>query len=110
MTSALTRNSIVAFIAAFAISFGLYLVGRLTQFAPEALRGLFAFLSIDSHFENISRGVIDSRDVIYYLWVIGVSLLWRRCRSSRGGGDSHGRTGLREDDRRRRNAGGAAPR
>ncbi len=36
---------------------------------------LFAFLSIDSHFENISRGVIDTRDVIYYLSVIGVSLL-----------------------------------
>ena len=36
---------------------------------------VFAFLSIDSHFENISRGVIDSRDVIYYLSVIGVSLL-----------------------------------
>jgi ABC-2 type transport system permease protein len=75
MTSAFTRNSIVAFIAAFAISFALYLIGRLTQFAPEGLRGLFAFLSIDSHFENISRGVIDSRDVVYYLSVICVSLL-----------------------------------
>jgi ABC-2 type transport system permease protein len=75
MTSAFTRNSIVAFIAAFAISFSLYLIGRLGQFAPESLRGLFAFLSIDSHFENISRGIVDSRDVIYYLSVIGVSLL-----------------------------------
>ena len=75
MTSAFTRNSIVAFIAAFAISFSLYLIGRLGQFAPESLRGLFAFLSIDSHFENISRGIVDSRDVIYYFSVIGVSLL-----------------------------------
>jgi ABC-2 type transport system permease protein len=75
MCSAFTRNSIVAFIAAFAISFALYLFGRLTQFVPESLRGIVAFLSIDGHFENIGRGVIDSRDVIYYLSVIGVSLL-----------------------------------
>jgi ABC-2 type transport system permease protein len=75
MCSAFTRNSIIAFIVAFAISFALYLFGRLTQFVPAALQPILAFLSIDAHFENISRGVIDSRDVIYYLSVIGVSLL-----------------------------------
>jgi ABC-2 type transport system permease protein len=75
MCSAFTRNSIVAFIAAFGISFGLYLLGRLTQFVPEGLQPLVSFLSIDGHFENISRGVIDSRDVIYYLSVIGTCLL-----------------------------------
>jgi ABC-2 type transport system permease protein len=75
MTSSFTRNSIVSFIVAFAISFSLYLIGRLTQFVPPSLQALTSFLSIDSHFENISRGVIDSRDVIYYLSVIGVCLL-----------------------------------
>jgi ABC-2 type transport system permease protein len=75
MASSLTRNSIVSFIVAFAISFALYLLGRLTQFLPEALQKLVAFLSIDGHFENIGRGVIDSRDVIYYLSVMAVCLL-----------------------------------
>jgi ABC-2 type transport system permease protein len=75
MTSSFTRNSIVSFIVAFAISFALYLIGRLTQFVPPSLQALTSFLSIDSHFENISRGVIDSRDVIYYLSVVGVCLL-----------------------------------
>jgi ABC-2 type transport system permease protein len=75
MTSSFTRNSIIAFIAAFAISFALYLFGRLTQFVPPALQPVLAFLSIDSHFENIGRGVIDSRDVIYYLSVMGTCLL-----------------------------------
>jgi ABC-2 type transport system permease protein len=75
MTSSFTRNSIVAFIMAFAISFALYLFGRLTQFVPPALQPVIAFLSIDGHFENVSRGVIDSRDVVYYLSVIGVCLL-----------------------------------
>jgi ABC-2 type transport system permease protein len=75
MASALTRNSIVSFIVAFAISFALYLLGRLTQFLPQSLQKLVAFLSIDGHFENIGRGVVDSRDVIYYLSVMTVSLL-----------------------------------
>jgi ABC-2 type transport system permease protein len=75
MTSSFTRNSIIAFIAAFAISFALYLFGRLTQFVPPALQPILAFLSIESHFENIGRGVIDSRDVIYYLSVTGTCLL-----------------------------------
>jgi len=75
MCSAFTRNSIIAFIVAFAISFALYLFGRLTQFVPATLQPILAFLSIEAHFENISRGVIDSRDVIYYLSVIAVSLL-----------------------------------
>jgi len=75
MTSSFTRNSIIAFIAAFAISFALYLFGRLTQFVPQTLQPILAFLSIESHFENIGRGVIDSRDVIYYLSVTGTCLL-----------------------------------
>jgi ABC-2 type transport system permease protein len=75
MASSFTRNSIVSFIVAFAISFVLYLIGKITQFVPQSVQWLTSFLSIDSHFENISRGVIDSRDVIYYLSMIGVALL-----------------------------------
>jgi ABC-2 type transport system permease protein len=75
MASSLTRNQIVAFILAFAISFGLYLFGRVVQIVPPAVQPVVAFLSIDNHFEAISRGVIDSRDVFYYLSVIAVSLV-----------------------------------
>ncbi|HEX3697281.1 MAG TPA: ABC transporter permease subunit [Polyangia bacterium] len=75
MASSYTRNQIVAFIVSFAICFALYLLGRISQFVPELLQPLFVFLSIDTHFENISRGVIDSRDVIYYVSVMVVCLL-----------------------------------
>jgi ABC-2 type transport system permease protein len=75
MASSFTRNSIVSFIVAFAISFVLYLIGKITQFVPPSLQAVTSFLAIDGHFENVSRGVIDSRDVIYYLSVMGVSLL-----------------------------------
>ena len=75
MCSAFTRNSIIAFISAFGVCFALYLFGRLTQFMPPAIQPLVSFLSIDGHFDNVSRGVIDSRDVIYYLSVIVTCLL-----------------------------------
>jgi ABC-2 type transport system permease protein len=75
MASTFTRNQIVAFIIGFAISFALFLFYRLVQFMPEALRPLLAYLSVESHFEAISRGVIDSRDVVYYLSVMVVSLV-----------------------------------
>jgi ABC-2 type transport system permease protein len=75
MASSYTRNQIVAFIVSFAICFALYLLGRISQFVPESLQALFSFLSIDTHFENISRGVIDTRDVIYYVSVMAVCLL-----------------------------------
>ena len=75
MASSLTRNQIIAFIVAFAISFALFLFGKLTQFVPESLQPIVSFLSIDGHFDNISRGVIDTRDVLYYLSVITVCLL-----------------------------------
>jgi len=75
MCSAFTRNSIVAFISSFGISFALFLCGRLTQVVPEFLQPIVAFISIDNHFENVGRGVIDTRDVLYYLSVIGTCLL-----------------------------------
>ena len=75
MASTLTRNQIVAFIIGFAISFSLYLFYRLVPFMPESLRPMLAYLSVESHFDGMSRGIIDSRDVIYYLSVMVVSLV-----------------------------------
>ncbi len=75
MASSFTKNQIVAFIVAFAISFALYLFGRIVQIVPPSLQPLVSFLSMDNHFESISRGVIDTRDLLYYLSVMVVSLM-----------------------------------
>ncbi len=75
MASSFSRNQIVAFIVSFAICFALYLFGRIVQIVPEQLQPVIQFLSIDNHFESISRGVIDSRDIVYYLSVMVVSLV-----------------------------------
>jgi ABC-2 type transport system permease protein len=75
MASSLTRNQIVAFILAFAISFALFIFGQVNQYAPDWIAPVLAFLSMGNHFESLSRGVIDSRDVIYYVSVMVVSLV-----------------------------------
>jgi ABC-2 type transport system permease protein len=75
MASSFTRNQVVSLIIAFGICFALFLFGKVLPFVPEKVQPLVAFLSTDTHFENVSRGVIDSRDVIYYASVIVVSLL-----------------------------------
>ena len=75
MASSFTRNQVVSLIVAFGICFALFLLGKVLPFVPEKLQPLVAFLSTDSHFENVSRGVIDSRDVLYYASVIVVTLL-----------------------------------
>lgn len=66
MASALTRSQIVAFIVAWGICFALFLFGKIGVLLPKSLQPLFDYLSLDAHFQNIARGVIDTRDLVYY--------------------------------------------
>ena len=72
--SSLTRNQIIAFIVAMAICFSLTLIDKILFFLPPSMVGVLEYLGADFHFENISKGVIDSRDIIYFLSVIFVGL------------------------------------
>ena len=72
--SSLTRNQIVAFIMGMAICFSLTLIDKVLFFLPQSLLGFLQYLGADFHFENISKGVIDSRDVLYFLSVCLVGL------------------------------------
>ncbi len=69
--SALTENQIVAFILAMALSFVFYLgfdfIGG--SGVPYLVEQLFSWLSINNHYLSISRGVIDFRDLIYFLGI-----------------------------------------
>ena len=67
--SALTRNQIIAFIVGMAICFSLTLVDKMLFFIPQSLLGVIGYLGADFHFRNISKGIIDSRDIIYFLSV-----------------------------------------
>jgi len=72
--SALTRNQIVAFIIGMAICFGLTLVDQMVFFLPHAMLKTLAYLAADVHFENIAKGIVDTRDILYFLSVCFIGL------------------------------------
>jgi ABC-2 type transport system permease protein len=71
-----TKNQIVAFILTILLSFSLFILGEDLVLAniPNTLTPLFAFVGLGKHFVSIQRGIIDSRDIIYYLSVTGFFL------------------------------------
>lgn len=72
--SSLTRNQIIAFIIGTVICFSLTMIDKMLFFLPQSLLGIFEYLGADFHFQNISKGIIDSRDIIYFLSVSFVGL------------------------------------
>jgi len=75
LASSLTENQIIAFIIGFLIMLALFLADKVLIYAPEGFASTLEFLAIDYHFANIARGVIDSRNIIYFGSVLGFSLL-----------------------------------
>ncbi|MEM7343391.1 MAG: Gldg family protein [Chloroflexota bacterium] len=67
--SSRTNNQIVALILTVVLCGILYLIGTQTisQLAGQPLGDIFRALATGSHFESIERGVVDVRDLIYYL-------------------------------------------
>ncbi len=74
--SNLTSNQIVALVLSFLIAILLLLVdsGAVLSKAPAFLAPAVEFLGVRTHFESIERGVIDSRDLLYFLSVTGFFL------------------------------------
>ena len=80
MTSALTRNQVIAFILAVVICLLLILVGfspitdLLARWAAPWLVESVAKFSVLTHYDGFERGVLDSRDVVYFSSVIAFAL------------------------------------
>lgn len=78
--SAASKNQVVAFIITVAICFLFLLAGFplvldfFSGWAPQALLDTVASLSFRTHFESISKGIIDLRDIVYFLMVIAAWL------------------------------------
>jgi len=73
--SSTTENQIVAFIIGFAIILVFFMLDKALIFVPAPLVSILEYLSVDYHFNSIARGVIDTRDIIYYLTLIAFALL-----------------------------------
>jgi ABC-2 type transport system permease protein len=78
--SATTRNQVIAFVITVVACFGFLLSGfpmvldLFSGWAPQALVDGIASLSFLTHFSNISKGVIDFRDLVYFGLLIGAFL------------------------------------
>jgi len=64
--SSLTKNQIVAFFVAFSVCIVLTLAHQFAIFLPAVLVDPVEFVGTASHFEAVSRGILDSRDLLYF--------------------------------------------
>ena len=64
--SSLTRNQIVAFIVGVVICFALALIDKMLFFFPRAALSVLSYIGADYHFQNIAKGIFDTRDILYF--------------------------------------------
>ncbi len=72
--SSTTENQIVAAFLTFAINLILWLSESISQFVGKPLDAVMKYLSITTHFQDFSRGVIDTSHVIFFLSVVAAAL------------------------------------
>ncbi len=72
--SSVTDNQVIAFIVGVFIVLTFFLMDKILLFIPVSMAGIVQFLSVDYHLANISRGVVDSRNLIYFFSLIGFFL------------------------------------
>jgi ABC-2 type transport system permease protein len=75
-TSSITSNQIIAFLAALFIGIFFHLIFDLVSNSSGGwFAGLLGYLSLSTHYESMARGVIDSKDILYFLSIILAGLL-----------------------------------
>lgn len=75
-TSSVTKNQIVGFLLALFIGVFFQILFSLLAGAAKGLTGeVLNYISLSTHFDSISRGVIDSKDIIYFLSVIFLGMI-----------------------------------
>jgi len=74
LASSATRNQIVAFILSAALCIVLSLIDQLIWVLPAGIGNVLSKIGTAYHFTNISKGIIDSRDLVYFASVIFISL------------------------------------
>ena len=75
MTSSFTKNQIVAFIGAVLLCLILWLIGKVVQIFPPTVQPFLDWLGMDRHVSGMARGVIDTRDLLYFGTLITSCLL-----------------------------------
>jgi ABC-2 type transport system permease protein len=72
--STCTSNQIVAGAIGFAISLLLFVLNWVSEFGSSVTERVIGYFSVQAHFESFSKGVIDSKDIIFYVTMIALGL------------------------------------
>ena len=72
--SSLTSNQIVAAVVAGGILFTLWFIGTIASYLPEAMAETIGYFSLSTYIPDFTRGIIDSRGIIYYLSITALFL------------------------------------
>jgi ABC-2 type transport system permease protein len=72
--SSLTQNQIVAAVLTFAILLVMWLSDAVANFVDRPISEILRYLSVNSHFQEFSRGVIDTTHVIFFLSIVVAAL------------------------------------
>ena len=73
--SAITKNQIIAFFTSLGINAAFTLIHFFMVFIPGTFVKMLNYFSIVSHFNSVARGIIDTRDVIYFITLIAVFII-----------------------------------
>jgi ABC-2 type transport system permease protein len=74
--STLTKNQIIAGAVTFGVCLLLWVLGWVSGYESATWARVLAYMSVITHFESFGRGVIDSKDAIYYVTVIFLGLFF----------------------------------
>jgi ABC-2 type transport system permease protein len=74
LASSLTQNQVVAALVAVAVLLGLWLIGVFANSARPPVSDFLTYLSVIGHYGDFSNGLIDTKDVVYYLLIIVTAL------------------------------------
>jgi ABC-2 type transport system permease protein len=74
--STLTKNQIIAGAATFGVCILLWVIGWVGEFETETWARVVSYPSVVTHFESFARGVIDSKDAIYYVTLTFLGLFF----------------------------------
>jgi len=78
--SSVTRNQVVAFIIGFFVCFLFFLLGRVAEMVPGVFAAFLRGWAVETHFDALARGVLDTRDLIY--WASGATFFLAACLAS----------------------------
>ncbi|NOZ09286.1 MAG: ABC transporter permease subunit [FCB group bacterium] len=75
-SSSISENQVISFIVGIAIVITFFLMDKMLMFVPPSLTGFIQYISVDYHLASISKGVIDSRNLVYFGSMIAMFLIF----------------------------------